>query len=98
VGNGVLCSVHAGAVSRESNHRRSKSRVDAGSNTPTVALRVVGGDKMGSLESETVSYGGKSHGIRGRKLLRCPGLAEIVNDRPILSSEKALHINKPATV
>jgi hypothetical protein len=29
-------------------------RVEAGSNTCTVALRVVGGDKKGSLESETV--------------------------------------------
>jgi hypothetical protein len=27
--------------------------VEAGSNTSTVALRVVGGDKNGSLESET---------------------------------------------
>jgi hypothetical protein len=29
----------------------------AGSNTSTVALRVVGGDEKGSLESETVKYG-----------------------------------------
>jgi hypothetical protein len=29
------------------------SRVEARSNTSTVALRVVGGDKKGSLESET---------------------------------------------
>jgi hypothetical protein len=29
-------------------------RVEAGSNTSTVARRVVGGDKKGSLESETV--------------------------------------------
>jgi hypothetical protein len=31
--------------------------VEAGSNTSTVALRVVGGDENGSLESETVKYG-----------------------------------------
>jgi hypothetical protein len=31
--------------------------VEAGLNTSTVALRVVGGDKKGSLESETVKYG-----------------------------------------
>jgi hypothetical protein len=29
----------------------------AGSNTSTVALRVVGGDEKGSLETETVKYG-----------------------------------------
>jgi hypothetical protein len=36
------------------------SHVEAGSNTSTVALRVVGGDKKGSLESETVKYGRES--------------------------------------
>jgi hypothetical protein len=39
-------------------------RVEAGSNTSTVTLRVVGGDEQGSLESETVKYGHKSHGTR----------------------------------
>jgi hypothetical protein len=33
------------------------TRVEAGSNTSTVALRVVGGDEKGSLKSETVKYG-----------------------------------------
>jgi hypothetical protein len=33
------------------------SRVEAGSNTSTVALRVVEGDEKGSLESESVKYG-----------------------------------------
>jgi hypothetical protein len=33
-----------------------------GSNISTVALRVVGGDKKGSLESGTVKYGRESHG------------------------------------
>jgi hypothetical protein len=32
-----------------------------GSNTSTVAVRVVGGDEKGTLESETVKYGHKSH-------------------------------------
>jgi hypothetical protein len=41
--------------------------LEAGSNTTTVALRVVGGDKKGSLESETVRYGGESHGTRTRE-------------------------------
>jgi hypothetical protein len=31
-----------------------RSRVEAGSNTSTLTLRVVGGDEKGSLESETV--------------------------------------------
>jgi hypothetical protein len=42
----------------------SVSRVETGSNTSTVALRVVGGDEKGSLEYETVKYGRKSHGTR----------------------------------
>jgi hypothetical protein len=35
--------------------------VDAGSNSFTVALRVVGGDEKGSLKSETVTYGHKKN-------------------------------------
>jgi hypothetical protein len=38
-----------------------ESRVEAGSNISTVALRVVGGGKKGSLECETVKYGRESH-------------------------------------
>jgi hypothetical protein len=34
--------------------------VEAGSNTSTVTLRVVGGDEEGSLKSETVKYGRQS--------------------------------------
>jgi hypothetical protein len=41
-------------------------RVDAGSNTSTVALKVVGGDEKGSLKSETVKYGQESYRIRIR--------------------------------
>jgi hypothetical protein len=43
------------------------SRVEVGSNTSTVILRVVGGDKKGSLESETVNYAHESYGTRTRK-------------------------------
>jgi hypothetical protein len=39
------------------------ARVEAGSNT----LRVVGGNKKGSLEFETVKYDHESHGTRNRK-------------------------------
>jgi hypothetical protein len=40
-----------------------QSHVEAGSNTSTVALQVTGGDEKGSLKSEAVKYGGKSHEI-----------------------------------
>jgi hypothetical protein len=41
--------------------------VEAGSNTSTVTLRVVGGDEKGSLKSETVIYGRKSLGTTTEK-------------------------------
>jgi hypothetical protein len=66
------------------------SRVEAGSNTSTVALRVVRGDKNGSLESGTVKYGRESHWTRIRESMRWRVPAAIVNDRPILSSESTL--------
>jgi hypothetical protein len=34
---------------------------EAGLNTSTVTLRLVGSDEKGSLESETVKYGHKTH-------------------------------------
>jgi hypothetical protein len=43
-----------------------ETRVEAGSNTSTVTLRVVGGDEMGSL-NETVKYGRESKGVRTRE-------------------------------
>jgi hypothetical protein len=44
-----------------------RTRVEAGSNTSTVTLQVVGGDDKGSLKSETVKYGRKSQGTRTKK-------------------------------
>jgi hypothetical protein len=41
--------------------------VEAGSNTSTVTLRVVGGDEKGSLKSETVKYGRESQGPRTKE-------------------------------
>jgi hypothetical protein len=76
----------------------SQSRVEAGSNTSTVALRVVGGDEKGSLKSETVKYDHESHETRTREWQRWRAPAVVVNDRPVLSSQRALHINKPVTV
>jgi hypothetical protein len=49
------------------NHTGPNSRVEAGSNTSTVTLRVVGGDKKGSLESETVKCGHESQGTQTRE-------------------------------
>jgi hypothetical protein len=43
------------------------SRVEAGLNTSTVTLRVVGDDEKGSLESERVKDGGESHETRNRE-------------------------------
>jgi hypothetical protein len=40
-----------------------KPRVEAESSTSTVALRVVGGDEKGSVESQTIKYGEESHWI-----------------------------------
>jgi hypothetical protein len=74
------------------------TRVEAGSNTSTVTLRVLGGDEKGSLESETVKYGREFQGTRTRERLRGQGPAAYTNDRPVLSSERALHINKTVTV
>jgi hypothetical protein len=43
------------------------TRVEAGSNTSTVTLRVVGGDEKGSLKTETVKYGREIQGTRTRE-------------------------------
>jgi hypothetical protein len=66
--------------------------VEAGSNTSTVTLRVVGGDEKGSLKCKTVNYGSKSQGTA----LARP--AAYIKDRPILSSERAPNRKKTVTV
>jgi hypothetical protein len=65
---------------------------------PRVYVSSSGGDEKESLESEAVKYDRESHGTRTWKWLRWQGPAAIVNDRPVLSSERAPHINKLATV
>jgi hypothetical protein len=42
----------------------SETRVEAGSNTSTVTLRVVGGDEKGSFESKRAKYGHEYYGTR----------------------------------
>jgi hypothetical protein len=53
--------------------RKPVARVESGSNTSTVALRVVGGGEKETLESETVKYGHESHGTRTPDGLRWRG-------------------------
>jgi hypothetical protein len=74
--------------------------VEAGSNTSTVTLRVVGGEEKGSLKSETVKYGYKSQGTRTREIrvISRRGPAAYTKARPVLSSERAPHENKTITV
>jgi hypothetical protein len=74
------------------------TRVEAGSNTATVTLRVVGGDEKGSLKSETVKYGRESQGNRTRERLYWQGPAAYTKDSPVLSSERAPHKNKTETI
>jgi hypothetical protein len=73
-------------------------RVEAGSNTPTMTLRVVGGDKKGSLKSETVKYGCESQGTRTQERLLWQRPAAYTKDRPVFSSESAPHKNETVTV
>jgi hypothetical protein len=65
--------------------------VEAGSNTSTVTLQVVGGDEKGSLKYETVIYGPEYQGTRTRERLRWQEPAGYTKDRPVLSSERAPH-------
>jgi hypothetical protein len=77
---------------------RSVLRLYNESVSHTVTLRVVGGNEMGSLKSETVKYGRKSQGTRTRERLRWQGPAARTKERPVLSSERAPHENKNVTV
>jgi hypothetical protein len=62
----VFCLPSASAHKRTRNSFAGVSRVEAGSNTSTVTLRVVVGDKKGRLKSERVKYGRESHGTQTR--------------------------------
>jgi hypothetical protein len=67
---------------------------------------VPGGYKYGDLALQVegvsgigiIKYGLESGGTHTPAGLRCRGPAETVNYRPVLSSERALQNNKPATV
>jgi hypothetical protein len=62
--------------------------VEAGSDTSTVTLRVVGGNEKRTLKSETVKYGRDA-------LARA---AAYTKDRSVLSLERTPHKNKTVTV
>jgi hypothetical protein len=64
-----------GNITRPSCHYGGVLHVEAGSNTYTVTLRVVGGDEKESLKSETAKYGRESQGTRTRERLRWQGPA-----------------------
>jgi hypothetical protein len=72
--------------------------VEAGSNTSTVTLRVVGGDEKGSLKSETVKYGHESQMTRTRERLHWRRPAAYIKDTPALSPERAPQKSKTITV
>jgi hypothetical protein len=63
--------------------------VEAGSDTSTVTLLVIGGDEKVSLKSETVKYGHESQGTRTQERLCWQAPAAYKKDRPIVSSERA---------
>jgi hypothetical protein len=73
-------------------------RVEAGSNTSTITLRVVGGDGIGSPKNETVKYVRESQRTRNRERMRWRRPAACTKDRPVLSLETAPHENKTVTV
>jgi hypothetical protein len=77
---------------------RFPDSVEAGSNTSTVTLRVVGGDEKESLKTETVKYGHEPQWTRTRERVRWRGPAAYTQDRPVLSSERAPHIKKTVIV
>jgi hypothetical protein len=79
-------------------YNKTLLRVEVGSDTSTVTLRVVGGDEKGSLKSERVKYGHECQGTWTRERLRCRGPIAYTKYRPVLSSERAPHKNKTVTV
>jgi hypothetical protein len=96
--NWVFCAVGAEAINSTLVIFQTVTRVEAGSNTSTMTLRVVGGDEKGSLKTETVKYGRGIQGTRTWERLGWRGPAAYTKDRPVLSSERAPHKNKTVTI
>jgi hypothetical protein len=77
----------------------SVTRVEAGFNTSTVTLPVVGGDEKESLKSETVKYDRESQWTRTREILRWQGPSAYTKYRPVvLLSERASYKYKTVAV
>jgi hypothetical protein len=85
--------LHRSPVSRR--RRQKQNQVPGnitGSSCPWgIWIRGSGPPHLGNLESETVKYVKESRGSRTWEWLRWRGLADIINDRPSLSSERMLH-------
>jgi hypothetical protein len=79
-------------------NKKGMTRVEAVLNTSIVTLRVVGGDEMGSLKTETLKYGCEAQGTRTRERLGWQGPVAYTKDKPIVSSERAPHENRTVTV
>jgi hypothetical protein len=98
----VYCKSMSSPPLYKSNKLRSravkKKRVETGSNTSTVTLRVVGGDEKGSLKSQTVKYGLETKGPQIQEGLHWRGPVVYTKDRPVLSSERTLHKNRTVIV
>jgi hypothetical protein len=80
-------------LSGESNQIPCGGRVD----TSTVAMQVIGDDENRSLKYETKIWSQVPWDSDSR-ITVLARLAPIINDKCILLSERALQINKPATV
>jgi hypothetical protein len=83
---GWLEYLHRSPASRR--RRQKGSPVPGGYKYRGLALQVGG----------SVRYGHESRGTRTRGWMRWWGSATVANNRPILSPERAPHINKPETV
>jgi hypothetical protein len=83
-------------ISGRAEKNDSLTCVEAGSNTSTVTLRVVGGDEKGRLKSEIVKYGSEYQGTRTRERLRWQGPAACIKrqTRPLVR-EGAPHETRP---
>jgi hypothetical protein len=77
---------------------QSDTLFEAGWNTSTVTLRVVGDDEKGSLKSEGVKYGQETQGTRTQERLRWREPTAYTNDRSVLLTERVPQKNKTVTV
>jgi hypothetical protein len=92
---GIWPRLHTGYCLKSKSKSKSKSHCDWRSVNRSPASRRM--QRKGKSRIWDSNIGREYHGIRTREWLRWR-LVAIVNDRPILSSETAAYINKPATV